>query len=62
MGCKYERETLEKKAFFAADGKSELVLLEELEEVLRFQAAVLGHVRAMQRVPNSVLAELRSRK
>jgi hypothetical protein len=36
MGYKYERETLEKNAFFAAGGKSELVLLEELEEVLRF--------------------------
>jgi len=34
-----------------------LVLLQELEEVLNFDAAVLGHVRAVHHVSDSVLAE-----
>jgi len=33
------------------------MLLEQLEEVLYFDATVFGHVRAVNGVPNSVFAE-----
>jgi len=36
------------------------VLLQQLEEVLSLDAAILGHVRAVNGVPNSVLSELSS--
>lgn len=39
---------------------SELVLLEELEEVLDFETAILWHVCAMQCVAHSVQTELSS--
>ena len=41
---------------------SELMLLQQLEEVLDFEAAVLRHVCAMNGVPNSILAELSSKR
>ena len=41
-------------------GSSELVLLEQLEEVLDLETAVLGHVGAVHNVSDSVLAESRS--
>ena len=39
---------------------SELVLLEELEEVLDFKDAIFGHVRAVNCIPDSVKAVLGS--
>jgi hypothetical protein len=41
---------------------SELVLLKELEEVPNFQAAVFGHVRAVDHISHSVQAEFRSKE
>ena len=39
---------------------SELMLLKKLEEVLDFEAAVFGHVCAVNRVAHSIQAELGS--
>ena len=40
--------------------RSELVLLQELEEVLDFEAAIFGHVCAVHCVANSIQPKLRS--
>jgi len=38
--------------------RSELMLLQTFEEVLYFEDAVLGQIGAMDRVSNSIVAEL----
>jgi hypothetical protein len=42
--------------------RSELMLLQTFEEVLYFEDAVLGQIGAMDRVSNSIVAELSAEK